>query len=763
MTFKPVNTRISIEQFDDKDSNKFQLSSYQTIKGSKLIVVGDPVFRDKIDMAFEKVDWAETSDFKAIPDRRAPDAYWEYTTTVPELTSDLANGLFPFYGSVVNGNEYTFYEALEPGYDTLNNELKRRISEPVFNDKDTYNERYSKYGVSGKRLQGRRSVSIEGRDLLSLDAVAPETNYIYQDSSRQWNNVLPTKGYTLELSAMVPEGSSELVLDDGLHRVELILSPDGIYESSELRLALDWDDKFKKVRIASRGKDLYILDEDGFGFAGTSYLGDAFHASEQKELLLGQLGNNDGWILLDYVNQTHNGVYAQIEDDVDFEYTTSEQIAITPELYHKRKVDGYISAVYKSTGPFGGGTTKIKVQFNNSVVGAWTDSGGYTTINNPRTVVSLASVPVIKDSSDRLRFYISQQCSGTSQECPNVDEITVSTLFDKVKYDLVDEYGPPDGGNTVRIRAIADRSFLTTDIVYLGDTAIPTSDITHGTSQISFVAPSGDPGSYAVSVYDSATSEYFADSAYRYTNAYDKELDRYNLGKSWSKRSAFSIVDRVEETAVNIGHITGQTLDAKNYAATFDLSYLHPNNNVGPESEIVLQTAESSATEFTYTNEVLTEETLIAVGGALWDGLKIPSNLFYQALLGKGRYYIKPKITNPTDKEIRDAIKLTYSNGEDIDINTFPWDIIISNKDVNGSTLPSGVYSIVILTTHRYIRDRTVFVTFDAVDIANNFGFIAGYSEVLNVEPVFNKTDDSYYKDIEQDSVSTSIRIVIND
>lgn len=743
MSFKPLNEPISVE--DLSDPQHFVLSSSQQIRDGRLVLVGSPVYEPNPDLNWQEATWSQTSQFQAVPDRTAPSTLWKYVSST--YTSEQVAQRFPFFGRLDASGEFVFEERATPFAGGGNARRARRAANPIFTDPNSTTPLATRGGVTGRVKDGRKRMLPTGRGLLSLEADVGQVNYIRQTTSdlttKFWSdNVNNSNGYTIELRGSVQSGTSEIILDDGSYRVALQLNPKGIYESSELRLAMDWDEVPQKARIAVRNRDIFMLSEKGLCFTGTSHLNSSRHAPITKEVKIGNMGATEGWLLLDYFHQSHLGVYLDVDDDIGYSMSTSEYTSYTPSINHKKSINSWLSAVVKVEAPVQQ-LVKVQTQYKNTSNPSWTDYSTPVSIVNGTQEILLTSVPVDKDGSDTLRFGLIQRALATSDKPSPFEEIQVATKFEASPFSLVPNYGLPAGGNTVAIVALDSFTMATSDQVYVGGVVVDNGDITNvSTTRKEVVWPSGSPGQVSVRILQGSSS-YYSDTPYRYIDSYDKGLDRYErLDNVCGTRSAFRIKNEVPHGEVNLAYVSSPGIESDSLVGVIDLSYLEDGNIVGGNQDTVLLTSPDTSGApgtYTYFDAPRTEEIAVARGSAGWRELGVPTPLFYEYRIGRGRYYVKVQQDTLDIKEVRDTLFLHYQDGTEVKLEDYPWDIELSTIDVDGNQLPPNVYNILLLTNKRYIPGLTVFVTTNVVDRSNKYRSVQSHTEVVNPKPTFTE------------------------
>lgn len=748
--FEPINQSASKEQFDKP--SKFTLDPSQVIEDGLLKLKGVPVADTNSDLNWQEATWSMTSEFRAHPDRSGPSNAWDHQATAPWVTSDAANGLFPF--TTVPIRERAYVIAQRAIRDRDGNLLDVDI--PSIVDPNKASQSASRTGQIGKTVIGRRRVDHFGASVLKLDSTVGYTNYVQQNTSEVqsfWpDNVSNATGWTAEFRAYVPDdGTSEMIFDDGDVRVGLYVDRKGIsLETSEgcfsRALYVPWFENFHKVRVAAKGNNVFLLSDEGASYTGTSAL--VATPSVAKDLKIGFLGNTEGTVYLDYFHQSHLGIYLDVEDNLYYQVSTDPATSYTPALSHGFRVSEFKSAVIKTVGPYDGGTASVQVQYKNTSNPTWTNMGSPVSIVYPVQVIDLTSITPDGDGSDSVRFALTQEAFNTSSRPAAFEEITVNTDFDGLPdFKLVPDHGDASGGNSVRIVSLNGADLTLPVTVYVNSESIPVEDIEAVSASEIIVNnwPAGNPGITTVAIDVSGPQYLFPVKPYRHVDSIDKHIDRaYQLSRVSGTRSAFRLKDEVPDGEVNLAYISTPGIEAESHVGLIDLSYLESANIVGGSAQAVYLDGTSltvTGSTFSYEDPPSTEDIVIACGAAGWREMGVPSPLYYGHLIGKGRYYVKKEQDDVNIEELRDSITVHYQDGTPVSLNDFPWDIVAIQTDIHGNPLPEGLYLVLLMTNRKFIPGRSVFVTATVADPSNNMRMIQGYTEVVNTKPIFTKSD----------------------
>lgn len=756
MSFEPLNESASREPFDNSN-NGFNLSADQVIQDGVLKLKGTPVVAPNPDLNWQEANWSETSSFRQYPTRASPGALWDHNATAPWVTSDLAQGLFPFSVVSPRTQAYLTEEKQVPFFGGPKARRALRTREPTILDPGHQAGSAGRTGKIGKQLLGRRRIDHVGSSVLKLDALAGQTNYIQQNTSESqsfWpDNVDNATGWTAEFRVFIPDdGTSEMVFDDGDIRVGLHVDREGIVMETSAQsgggtrvLRVPWGKDFHKVRVAAQGNNVFFLGEHGQSFVGTSYL--TAVPSVAKDLKIGFFGETTGTLLIDYFHQSHLGVFLDVEDDIYYNVSLNEATTQTPSLKHASRVSQFRAAVIKTVGPYDGGTAKVQTQYKNTSNPSWTNFGAPVTLAYPLQEISLTGLNTDADGSDEVRFALSQQAFETSSRPPSFEEITVLTDFDGLpEFKCVPDHGNAEGGNTVSLIALNGNNLSGPLTVYVSGVAIPAQDIQLVSASEVIVSnwPAGAPGPVTVSIDTLGPAYLFADRPYRYVESYTRVIDRAaQIARVCGTRSPFRIKNEVPNGEVNLAYVSAPGVEANSHVGLIDLSYIESGNIVTGSGQPVLLDGSAlvvPGSTFTYEDPPGTEDLAIAVGAAGWRSLGVPAPLFYYHVIGKGRYYVRKEQDTLSLSELRDSISVHYQNGTPVSLEDFPWDIVVTQKDIHGNTLPDNNYLVLLLTNKKYIPGKSVFVTATVADPSNGMRLIQGYTEVVNTAPMFTRS-----------------------
>jgi len=763
MAFEPQNESVSKETFSEDTARGFTLTTNQVIRDGRLKLKGTATSTPDPDRNWAEATWTQTSQFRPLPDESAPVGVWDYNTTVPANTSDQASGLLPYSPPFLRRTNLVLRPNRRPNTAQIVQSAirSRRTRVATILDAETNEAPIRRTGLQGRTLLGRRRAQRLGSRTLKLESDSlSEVDYVQQNTSESesfWpDNVDNAAGWTAEFRAMIPEGTSEIIFDDGDVRATLFLNKKGIFldtSASDFNYVcpIYWHDSFKRVRVAGQGNDIFILTEDGFSYVGTSAL--SATVSQAKDLKVGFVGDSVGLMYLDYFHQSHGNVYLDRGDDVGYTAVTTEEVGYSPAIHHSQAVIQFVSATVKSIGPYDGGTTKVRAQYQNTSNPGWNDLGAFTTLTEDITDIDLTGITADGDGSDQVRFALSLQASNTSTRPASIDQITVLTDFNLPEFSMNPDHGPLVGGNTVRILAINGATLSASDDVYVAGVQLNTSDITFVDSEeLSVTWPAGVTGPASVRV--ETPTVYFPDRPYRYVDSYNKYIDRAaQLARVCGTRSAFRIKNEVPNGEVNLAYISAPGIEAQSHVGVIDLSYLESGNVVGGSAQADLldgTTLDVPGSTFTYTSPPNTDEVAIAAGSAGWRELGVPAPLYYYHVIGGGRYYIRKEQASIDLEELRDSITVHYADGSAVLLEDFPWDILLVDKDIHGEDLPANTYFVVLLTNRKYIPGETVFLTTTVADPSNEMRLIQGYTEVVNTAPIYRlDTEGNMTYDVE--------------
>lgn len=757
--FDPINKPVSREPFDSRVG--MTLDSGQGIQSSRLVLLGTPVLGERPDLNWQPVTWFKEYAFRPVPDILAPTSDWSFTSD--HLPT------FPFHVGRVDQRLRNF---------TLAN------PQPWFGGSDAWRDAYQPTArmaecnakdppllLTPEQPPSYYDGSTEDRPGLELEASFVDTSgstnedhqpvgywetaYVYNDGSHPnpwwFNEVNNAQGYTVEIRCVPVAGWGHVIMDDGVRRLNLLVGYNGILvhhtsDGNTLGTRCIWfpmENLYaeRAIRIGVLGDDFYIMDESGLSFVGAGLNTDN---SVAKSLIIGHQSTSEGpggVLLLNSVKAVFDGVYLDIEDDISYARDTSSHTSYTGGLRHTRHVASFDTAIIKSVSPYAGGSTKIQPQYRNTSNPSWTNLGTPTTLSQETQEISLSGIPVDSDGSDEVRFGVIHQSGAPTTKPAPVDEIAVNTTFVPPEVSLDPEFGIPDGGGVVRILS-SGPALSTSDQVWVDGVQVNPANINFiSTSELHVTWPAGSRGT-TVPVEVRTPTGYMTDRGYRYVSAYDRGVDRYELmATAHGARSPFQIKDEVPDGEVNLAYLAGRGVEPLANSSLVDLSYLESSNIAGGSLEPTYYGGANTSDvgdsrTYAYASGPSTEEVEVAGGAAGWRELGVPAPLFYKHLLGGGRFYLRSEQDPLNIENLRDSILVHTKDGRAVKLEDYPWDILVSTKDVDGNNLPAKTYSVIILTGRKFLPGKTVFATATFADRSNKWQIAQGRSEVINPVPI---------------------------
>ena len=136
MSFKPINERVSVEDFEDLSAKGFDLSTDQVIRDGRLVLRGTPVVSPNPDLNWEQANFTQTSQFLAVPDRTSPDSTWIYTSQLNPEDAAASPQVFPFTDRKIRRSEFVFEEQRVPFHGGSNTTRSSRRRVAVFREAD---------------------------------------------------------------------------------------------------------------------------------------------------------------------------------------------------------------------------------------------------------------------------------------------------------------------------------------------------------------------------------------------------------------------------------------------------------------------------------------------------------------------------------------------------------------------------------------------------------------------------------------------------
>lgn len=302
-------------------------------------------------------------------------------------------------------------------------------------------------------------------NFLDIDTVPGEYQQLRQKAGdgglrELWpDNVLNSTGWVIQFRAQVIEDDTGVTkyhghyidFDDGTHHERIYLHADGLYfeQNPSLNVQYDLRSQPREIRIGARQDDLYILLDDGRGFAALdSFTGD----STAAELSFGTTGVVSRYrTVWDYVHVYTDGLVVDTPPDVPRVYSTTPVAATTPAFSPKKPVHRWVAAYLETSGDLVNGTTIVTVEYKSSVATEWTEFGDFTVDEIGQFEILLDNVPTAEDGTDELRFVISQTSVDGLGEPPRIEQITILGDFEVDGIRAVPHWGHRAGGNTVAL------------------------------------------------------------------------------------------------------------------------------------------------------------------------------------------------------------------------------------------------------------------------------------------------------------------------
>lgn len=751
MSFLPADRSPSREDFTDSTGFTLDESGEQVLAFGRLRLraaeVDQPPRR-----GWAPVDWGQTSEFLTFPTPRTPGSEWGKDGTPgdpdsgPEFTF---SGHYQLVTSEIHEIELT------PGPlpdKPLREDFKTRAEWKRAVKRWKKVKKWVKKGKAVLPLQANEVVrTVEtlewvphttGQEALSLNSETSQS-YVYQGTSEYFPlNADNSVGYTLELRAHVQSGQQQLLIDDGTYRETFFLGPDGITHDGQLKLAVAWDESPRRVRLGVRGQALWLLEEGGQAYYGTS---DVDGASTEARLVLGNTSATPGEMLVDYLYQVHDGVHMDVPGDVAVEYPSGPHTSLTPAYWPQRPVSAFDKVVAISRGPWVG-TASVQAQYNNTTVGDWTDLGTPTTLTSSPQEISLSGITPDGDGSDQVRFRVVQQRADANTPPAEVDTLIAYASFLSSPITTEHGTGGEGGGFTFNICPTeGGPTFDGDEDVYIGGVLVDSSQVDLSGGCLVVTSPPGS-GRQTV-VVDDGGSLYTSDVSLMYVTSYDRGIDREaELARSHPTKSVFRIKDTVPEGEIGLAHLSGAGLEVERQAGMIDLSFFESGNVVtDPGEPFYVEPDTSVGGVFSYSG-LETDELAVAVAAQSRNGTTHPAPLSHGYLLGGGRFYVDGVAGQTLSAlEVRGRLRVHHEGGTPVALDEYPWDVHVSSTDVDGNALPDGVYAVLLLCGHRGIPGKTVFVSFAARDRSRGFETVPSRTEVVNAVPLLGGSARSAY------------------
>ena len=331
----------------------------------------------------------------------------------------------------------------------------------------------------------------------------------------------------------------------------------------------------------------------------------------------------------------------------------------------------------------------------------------------------------------------------------------------------LDEFGLWDA-NVTNLTGIMNPTTVKnypSETIYFNGIAVPTGNVRHiGPYDKELIIPelssytfTGAIGTVSV---DTIAGNITAGNVYKYSanrkiriTTGDIGLWEETVSKICKTKSAFRIGNIVPDGSINLSYIQGpefsvnQNLSIIDNASSIQDNVFANLNSYYLSSAITGDAATGSTYSYIYTGEIDTDEVLISTYTTHRKDIDIQYPLFYSHKLGNEELYLYQQglptgtVTGSVIDIIRSNMRIINDAGQDVDVNTYPWDIRISDKRNDGATLPNYVYNVELLTRDRFIPGTTLFVIYNAADPTNEWTEIKSYTECINCSSIYRKVE----------------------
>lgn len=303
------------------------------------------------------------------------------------------------------------------------------------------------------------------------------------------------------------------------------------------------------------------------------------------------------------------------------------------------------------------------------------------------------------------------------------------------------------------------------ETIYFNGTAIPTGNIRHiGPYDKEFIVPTlsdySFTGAIATVSVDTLAGNVSAGNVYKYSANRKIKISTGHVGlweetvsKICKTKSPFRIGNVVPDGSINLSYIQGPDFSVNQNLSLIDNAPFIQDNVFSNLDDYYLSSAltgdNATGSNYTYiyTGEIDTDEIIVSTYTTHRKDIDIQYPLFYSHKLGNESLYLYQQglstgvITGSVIDVIRSNIRIIDDAGQNLDINTYPWDIRISNKRDDGTTLPNYIYNVELLTRDRYVPNKTLFVIYNAADPSNNWTEVKSYTECINSSPIYRKVE----------------------
>lgn len=282
--------------------------------------------------------------------------------------------------------------------------------------------------------------------------------------------------------------------------------------------------------------------------------------------------------------------------------------------------------------------------------------------------------------------------------------------------------------------------------VYVGGSKLHTGRVLATSPRVAYaVMPEGTAGDTHLYV-DFGSYKISSDRPYKYTNSFDRTIISSGIAAVVCEtKSPFRIAPTVPDGSVNLAKINTPNLDADNNISIIDLSDMElANISNHLRGKFSLQDQTPSGQQLYYANQIDTKDVVISNRSAVGRDLEAPYPLFYKYLVGRGRHYLsKPGVSIADLDVLKPEIKIVAENGSELSIDQYPYDIEISSKDFHNNDLPTGNFAVVIYSHFLSLSEMSIFVEYNASDSANSYKLVPGKREVINPQPIIQRSTNS--------------------
>jgi len=279
--------------------------------------------------------------------------------------------------------------------------------------------------------------------------------------------------------------------------------------------------------------------------------------------------------------------------------------------------------------------------------------------------------------------------------------------------------------------------------MYVGGSKLNTGRVLATSPRVAYaVMPEGTAGDTHLYV-DFGSYKISSDRPYKYTNSFDRTIISSGIAAVVCEtKSPFRIAPTVPDGSVNLAKINTPNLDADNNISIIDLSDMElANISNHLRGKFSLQDKTVVGGQLCYPNQIDTKDIVISNRSAVGRDLEAPYPLFYKYLVGRGRYYLsKPGILISDLDVLKPQIKIVTENGSELSMAQYPYNVELSSKDFYNNDLPIGNFAVVIYSHFLSLLEQSVFVEYNASDSANSYKLVPGKREVINPEPIIQKS-----------------------